>query len=276
MQRGADEIFRVKDLSMLKSPVPGHLRKPASSGGSPSAGPVASPGQGLPLMRPTPKPMGPPPARPRPSPLSELLKATPKTVTKSLLGTGGPEGGAKTPSRLAASSKHRALRVAEEIAAESATQDAFDEPAVTVDRRLSDMVFRDPDEAVADEPDAKRPGTHTLAEPGSRRQDIRAPIEPDAKRQSTRMPTRPALVSGEEKENSGSLQSRASAVDTVRDDRPAPQPARSLQRGASVVGAVPDDKSALEPAREENKPLPPTPAMPGQPNGTPLLVALRA
>lgn len=82
MQRDADEIFRVKDLSMLKSPVPGHLRKPSSSpsavGQSPSN---TRPSPGIPLLaRPTPKPMGPPPARPRATPLMR----TPATVSKTL------------------------------------------------------------------------------------------------------------------------------------------------------------------------------------------------
>lgn len=99
MQRDADEIFRVKDLSMLKSPVPGHLRKPASSpsGVGQSLGTAKfdgmtsnRPSPGIPLLaRPTPKPMGPPPARPRATPLMR----TPATVSKTLF----PLSTASTP-----------------------------------------------------------------------------------------------------------------------------------------------------------------------------------
>lgn len=105
MQRDADEIFRVKDLSMLKSPVPSHIanKKAGSPGISLGSGQVSSPGTpsaafaihhkpgsspAFPLMRPTPKPMGPPPIRPGLTPLSSMPRTgatgTPGTVSKNL------------------------------------------------------------------------------------------------------------------------------------------------------------------------------------------------
>ncbi len=85
MQRKADEIFRVKDLSLLKSPIPGHIRPVPSTpnqktefGNSNNGIHLAQPKIFAPspgIIRPsfmTPKPMmAPPPIRLRPS--SSLL-----------------------------------------------------------------------------------------------------------------------------------------------------------------------------------------------------------
>lgn len=111
MQKDADEIFRVKDLAMLKSPVPSHLRRAGSSVTSPlnkpaiglsnlvgtsplpPMGNTSTNGPSPLLIRPTPKPMAPPPARPKHAPLSAMAKmnyshgnapSTPGTVTKTL------------------------------------------------------------------------------------------------------------------------------------------------------------------------------------------------
>lgn len=90
MQRKADDIFRVKDLSMLKSPVPGHVRSNPSTpyqnqktdhdnssmSGLGTQQKIFAPSPGI--IRPsflTPKPMmGPPPARSKPSPLTGIFR----------------------------------------------------------------------------------------------------------------------------------------------------------------------------------------------------------
>ncbi len=92
MQRDADDIFRVTNLEALKSPAPGHILLRGNQQMSPGAPSTPKLSAGAPIIKPTPKPMAPPPARPRPSPLASLMKtpstSTPSMVTKTLLGMG--------------------------------------------------------------------------------------------------------------------------------------------------------------------------------------------
>jgi hypothetical protein len=93
MQRKADEIFRVKDLSLLKSPIPGHIRSSPSTPHQKteldnSCNNLHLPNQKIfasspGIIRPsflTPKPMmGPPPIRLKPSPSLSGIRMETKT-----------------------------------------------------------------------------------------------------------------------------------------------------------------------------------------------------